>query len=140
MEQFRVTGMTCAACSARVEKAVSALEGVDSCSVNLLTESMAVNGTATPEQIITAVERAGYGATLKGAKKESPSALTDTATPKILRRLAVSLVFLMALMYLSMGHPMWHWPLPSALADSPPAIGLLQLMLSVAVMVVRPVG
>lgn len=137
MEQYRVTGMTCAACSARVEKAVCALDGVDSCSVNLLTSSMAVNGTATSAQVIAAVEKAGYGASFKGQKVTKEPSLIDTATPAILRRLVVSLLFLAVLMYLSMGHTMWHWPLPSVLSDSPVAVGLLQLLLSAAVMVVN---
>ena len=137
MEQYRVTGMTCAACSARVEKAVTALDGVDSCSVNLLTNTMMVSGSATSAQVIAAVERAGYGASVRGQKAANENTLTDTATPAILRRLLVSLVFLLVLMYLSMGHTMWHWPLPPVLADSPVALGLAQLLLSAIVMVMN---
>lgn len=137
MEQYRVTGMTCAACSARVEKAVSALDGVDSCAVNLLTNSMVVGGSATSAQVIAAVEKAGYGASVKGQKAAREPALTDTATPAIVRRLLASLIFLILLMYLSMGHTMWHWPLPPALASSPVALGLAQLLLSAVVMVIN---
>lgn len=137
MEQYRVAGMTCAACSARVEKAVSALEGVDSCSVNLLTNSMFVSGSATTAQIIAAVEQVGYGASLKGQKAVKETALIDTETPTILRRLVGSLGFLLLLMYVSMGHTMWHWPLPAALANSPVALGLSQLLLSAIIMVIN---
>lgn len=137
MEQYNVTGMTCAACSARVEKAVSALEGVESCAVNLLTNSMAVTGSATPAQIINAVERAGYGASLKGEKKEQDRFLTDTETPRILRRLAVSIVILLVLMYFSMGYTMWQLPLPTVLAEHPLWIGVIQCVLSAAVMLVN---
>ncbi|MBQ7089120.1 MAG: heavy metal translocating P-type ATPase [Clostridia bacterium] len=133
MEQYRVTGMTCAACSARVEKAVGAVDGVDSCAVNLLTNSMIVSGTAPSIEIIAAVEKAGYGASLK----DETTVLTDTATPAILRRLAASLVFLLALMYLSMGYTMWHFPLPTFLTERPLMIGLLQLLLAAVVMVLN---
>ena len=113
MEQYNVTGMSCAACSARVEKAVRAVPGVESCSVSLLTNSMGVTGTAAPEQIIAAVEKAGYGAGLKqkGGAAPQPAAdsLKDTQTPKLLRRLISSVVFLLILMYFSMGHTMWNW-------------------------------
>ena len=137
MEQYRVTGMTCAACSARVEKAVSALEGVDSCSVNLLTNSMMVSGPATSAQVVAAVERAGYGASLKGGKTVQDTILTDTETPRILRRLVVSVGLLILLMYLSMGYTMWRFPLPAFLAEHPLWIGVAQLVLSAAVMVVN---
>ena len=110
MKQYNVTGMSCAACSARVEKAVSAVEGVTSCSVNLLTNSMGVEGTADPSAIIAAVTAAGYGASEKDAKQETTEkALADTATPGLKKRLIASIIFLLALMYLSMGHSMWGW-------------------------------
>ena len=137
MEQYRVTGMSCAACSARVEKAVSALEGVDSCAVNLLTNSMMVSGTATSAQIISAVERAGYGASLKNEKTVKESMFADKDTPAVLRRLIVSLCLLVVLMYLSMGYTMWHFPLPAVLVAHPIWIGIAQLLLSAAVMVVN---
>ena len=142
MEQYRVTGMTCAACSARVEKAVSSVEGVDVCAVNLLTNSMNVEGSATPQAVISAVEKAGYGASLKNEteKKTVSSRKTtteDTETPILKRRLISSLLFLVALMYLSMGHVMWNFPLPKALAENPLAIGLLQMLLALAVMTIN---
>ncbi|MCH5351468.1 MAG: heavy metal translocating P-type ATPase [Clostridiales bacterium] len=141
MEQYSVTGMSCAACSARVEKAVSKVEGVTSCSVSLLTNSMGVEGTASPEQIIAAVKNAGYGAELKGAKKESKSAieddLKDRETPKLLVRFIVSLVFLIPLMYITMGHMMWSWPLPSFFDGNHVAMGIVQLVLCVIIMVVN---
>ena len=139
MTQYNVTGMSCAACSARVEKAVSAVEGVEHCAVSLLTNSMGVEGTAAPEAIIQAVTDAGYGASLKTAEK-TPAAqetLTDSETPKLLRRLLVSLVFLLILMYISMGHSMLHLPLPARLALNPAAMGLAQLLLTTAVMVIN---
>ena len=135
MEQYRVTGMTCAACSARVEKAVSAVGGVDSCAVNLLTNSMVVSGSAPSALVIAAVECAGYGATLKGQKSES--VLADTETPAIRRRLVASLGFLLVLMYLSMGYTMWHFPLPQTLADHPLWIGIAQMLLAATVMVIN---
>ena len=142
MEQYSVTGMSCAACSARVEKAVSKVAGVTSCSVSLLTNSMGVEGTATPEQIIAAVKNAGYGAELKGKKKEgnksaSENDLKDRETPKLLARLITSLVFLALLMYMSMGHMMWGWPLPSFLDGNHVAMGLIQLLLCVIIMVIN---
>ncbi len=141
MEQYNVTGMSCAACSARVEKAVSAVQGVTSCSVSLLTNSMGVEGTASPSDIIAAVEGAGYGASLKGSKaKEASSSddsLKDTETPKMKRRLIASLGFLAVLMYFSMGHGMWGWPVPSFFENNHVAMGLLQLLLTVAVMVIN---
>ena len=137
MKQYNVTGMSCAACSARVEKAVSAVEGVDSCAVSLLTNSMGVEGNAAPADIIRAVEAAGYGASLKAAEAEADAAvLADTETPKIRRRLILSVCFLLPLMYLSMGH-MWGAPLPSFLADSHIAMGAAQLVLTAVVMVIN---
>ena len=135
MEQYRVTGMTCAACSARVEKAVSALHGVDSCTVNLLTNSMVVSGTVTSAQVIAAVEKAGYGAALKGDKRGKDAKNADNESKTILCRLGVSLALLMVLMYLSMGYTMWHFPLPPMMAEHPLTIGLAQLLLTIAVMV-----
>ena len=141
MEQYDVTGMSCAACSARVEKAVSAVPGVKSCSVSLLTNSMGVEGTASPEQIIAAVEQAGYGAKKKGtAASAAPGredALADRETPVLRRRLIASLVFLAVLMYFSMGHMMWGWPLPAFFEGNHIAMGLVQLLLSAIVMVIN---
>jgi Cu2+-exporting ATPase len=140
MKQYRVTGMSCAACSARVEKAVGAVPGVTSCAVSLLTNSMGVEGTASPEEIVAAVEKAGYGASpADGAASASPEpdALQDRETPALKRRLLLSLGFLAALMYVSMGHMMWGWPLPAAWADNHVAMGLLQLLLAGAVMVIN---
>ncbi len=140
MEQYTVTGMSCAACSARVEKAVSGVAGVSSCAVNLLTHSMGVEGTASSEAIIKAVEKAGYGAALQGGKSEpagKDDPLADTETPVLRRRLGFSLGFLAVLMYVSMGHTMWHWPLPDFLAANPVALGLTQLLLTGAVMVIN---
>ena len=143
MEQYTVTGMSCAACSTRVEKAVSAVPGVTSCSVSLLTNSMGVEGTATPDAIISAVQAAGYGASLKGAAQAAPSiaeqedALADHETPVLKRRLIASLGFLIVLMYFSMGHMMWGWPLPSFFDGNHVAMGLVQLLLTVAVMVIN---
>ncbi|MDE7394622.1 MAG: heavy metal translocating P-type ATPase, partial [Clostridiales bacterium] len=139
MEQYSVSGMSCAACSAHVEKAVSKVAGVTSCSVSLLTNSMSVEGTATSAEIIAAVKGAGYGAELKGAKSESGKTaaeddLKDRETPKLLVRLLSSLVFLVVLMYISMGHMMWNWPLPSSLAKNHIAMGLVQLILSAIIM------
>ena len=138
MEQYQVTGMSCAACSARVEQAVSKVDGVASCSVNLLTNSMGVEGTASPQAVIAAVEAAGYGASLKGAaKKAEEDALEDHESPKLIKRLVASLVFLAVLMALSMGHTMWGWPLPGSLEENPLAVGLLQLLLTAVVMVIN---
>ncbi len=141
MEQYSVTGMSCAACSARVEKAVSGVEGVTSCSVSLLTNSMGVEGTASPQAVIAAVEKAGYGASLKGAKAARAAAdaeeeLKDTETPGLKRRLLASLGFLLLLMYISMGHTMAGFPLPSFL-ENPVAMGLAQLLLAAVVMVIN---
>ena len=142
MEQYSITGMSCAACSAHVEKAVLKVAGVTSCSVSLLTNSMSVEGTASPAEIIAAVKNAGYGAELKGAKGENGKAakdddLKDRDTPKMLARLICSLVFLVLLMYISMGHMMWNWPLPKRLSDNHVAIGLVQLILSAIIMVIN---
>ena len=134
MERYDVTGMSCAACSARVEKAVSSVEGVSACSVNLLTNSMNVDGTADSGAIIAAVVAAGYGASLKKESAERPrtekkNELFDTQTPLMKKRLWSSLAFLTVLMYVSMGHVMWGLPLPAILAENPLAIALLQLLL-----------
>ena len=142
MEQYTVTGMSCAACSARVEKAVSAVPGVTSCSVSLLTNSMGVEGTASAQAVVSAVQAAGYGASLKGASSAPTAAaqedaLADRETPALKRRLIASLGFLIALMYVSMGHMMWGWPLPACLAGNHVAMGLLQLLLTIAVMVIN---
>ena len=143
MKQYNVTGMSCAACSARVEKAVSAVPGVTACSVSLLTNSMGVEGSADSAAVIAAVEQAGYGASLKGAQNAanapSPSedALADRETPVMKRRLVASLGFLAALMYLSMGHTMWGWPAPAFIARNPVANGLTQLLLSAIVMIIN---
>lgn len=142
MEQFKVTGMSCAACSARVEKAVSKLEGVTSCSVSLLTNSMGVEGTAKAEDIIKAVEEAGYGAALSktdSAKSsvQSSDELKDTETPKILKRLVASVIFLLVLMYFSMGHMMLNLPIPPFLEGNHIAMGLIQLLLSAIIMVIN---
>ena len=143
MEQYNVTGMSCAACSARVEKAVSKVPGVSSCSVSLLTNSMGVEGTASPDAVIKAVVDAGYGASLAGTKKESGSrgmdedALKDRTTPVLKRRLLYSLGFLIVLMYFSMGHMMWGWPLPKFFEGNHIAMGLVQLLLAGIVMVIN---
>ena len=142
MEQYNVTGMSCAACSARVEKAVSKVEGVTSCSVSLLTNSMGVKGTASPDAIIDAVTKAGYGASLKGgdtAQTASPdkSALEDHDTPVLKKRLIASVGFLALLMYISMGHMMWNWPLPSFFNGNHIAMGLVQMLLTIIIMVIN---
>ena len=145
MKQYNVTGMSCAACSARVEKAVSKVPGVTSCSVSLLTNSMGVEGTASAREIIAAVENAGYGASEKGAaaeKRSSPAAdgedaLKDRETPVLKRRLIWSVGFLLVLMYFSMGHMMWGWPLPPFYNDNHVAMGLTQLLLTVIIMVIN---
>ena len=140
MENYNVTGMSCAACSARVEKAVNAVPGVTACSVSLLTNSMGVEGTASPQEIIAAVEAAGYGASQKGvpsAAAPAEDALADHDTPVLKRRLLWSLGFLIVLMYFSMGHMMWSWPVPAFFAENHVAMGLLQLLLTIAVMVIN---
>ena len=141
MEQYTVTGMSCAACSARVEKAVKAVPGVTSCSVSLLTNSMGVEGTASASAIVKAVQEAGYGASPKAAAAETPSAeldaLADHETPRLKKRLIASLVFLAVLMYFSMGHMMWGWPLPHWFDGNHVAMGLVQLLLAGIVMVIN---
>lgn len=146
MEQYIVTGMSCAACSARVEKAVSKVPGVTSCSVSLLTNSMGVEGTASEQEIIKAVTDAGYGASKKGegaAKTQSSSAsagedmLKDRTTPALKKRLIASLGFLIVLMYFSMGHMMWGWPVPGFMKDNHVMMGLLQMLLTIVVMVIN---
>ena len=141
MEQYTVTGMSCAACSARVEKAVKAVPGVTSCSVSLLTNSMGVEGTASASAIVKAVQEAGYGASPKAAAAETPSAeldaLADHETPRLKKRLIASLVFLAVLMYFSMGHMMWGWPLPHWFDGNHIAMGLVQLLLAGIVMVIN---
>ena len=143
MEQYQVTGMSCAACSARVEKAVSKVPGVTSCSVSLLTNSMAVEGTADEAAIVAAVTEAGYGAKRKGAEpsaarpSEALEALEDRETPKLKRRLIASVGFLVVLMYLSMGHMMWGWPLPGFLAGNHVAMGLTEMLLTIIIMVIN---
>ena len=143
MVQYNVTGMSCAACSARVEKAVSKVPGVTSCAVSLLTNSMGVEGSASSTAIISAVQEAGYGASLKGAGNAAPSAsdaeaqLEDHETPKLKRRLIWSLGFLIVLMYFSMGHMMWGWPLPAFYDGNHVAMGLTQLLLTVIIVVIN---
>ncbi len=143
MEQYTVTGMSCAACSARVEKAVSKVPGVTSCSVSLLTNSMGVEGSADPTSIISAVEAAGYGASVKGADKKAntlaadEAALEDKETPVLKRRLIASVGFLLVLMYFSMGHMMWGWPLPAWFQDNHIAMGIVQMILAAIVMVIN---
>lgn len=141
MTKYNVTGMSCAACSARVEKAVSSVDGVSSCSVNLLTNSMGVEGTATSKEIIDAVEKAGYGASLKTKNKKVKSnpddELKDTQTPKLVKRLVASLLFLAPLMYISMGHMMWGWKLPSFMENNHIAMGLAQMLFAIIIMVIN---
>ncbi|MBR4733769.1 MAG: heavy metal translocating P-type ATPase [Lachnospiraceae bacterium] len=148
MDQYQVTGMSCAACSARVEKAVNAVEGVTSCSVSLLTNSMGVEGTADPQAVIKAVTAAGYGAKLKQTKhvtagnmipsgSQEADELEDLETPKMKRRLIASLIFTLPLAYVAMGHAMWQWPLPGFFEGNPLAIGMLQLLLAGIVMVIN---
>lgn len=145
MEQYNVTGMSCAACSARVEKAVAQIDGVESCSVSLLTNSMGVTGDVSAETVIAAVEAAGYGASIKGKDQERKSAgtsaneemLKDRETPKLKKRLIASLCFLIPLMYFSMGAMMWGWPVPAILEHNHVAMGLIQLLLTGIVMVIN---
>ena len=145
MEQYTVTGMSCAACSARVENAVSKVEGVTSCSVSLLTNSMGVEGQVTPDAIIKAVEDAGYGAALKTAKKSDEASAPDAAedmlkdrdTPVLKKRLLASVGFLVVLMYFSMGHMMWGWSLPAFFTDNHVAMGLVQMLLTIIIMVIN---
>lgn len=141
MKQYNVTGMSCASCVSRVEKAVNKVDGVTSCSVNLLTNSMSVDGDVKSSDVISAVEKAGYGASLKGnsskENKTNDEPLKDTETPKLKKRLFSSLVFLLLLMYISMGHMMWGFPLPSILANNHIAMGLIQLLLTGIIMVIN---
>ena len=146
MEQYIVTGMSCAACSARVEKAVNAVPGVTSCSVSLLTNSMGVEGNATNDAIIEAVQNAGYGAKIKGADVQSGNAqnqgaleeeLVDHTTPLLRKRLLWSVCFLLVLMYFSMGHMMWNWPVPKWMAGNHVAMGLTQMLLTIIIMVIN---
>lgn len=140
MKKFNVTGMSCAACSSRVEKAVSKVEGVQSCSVSLLTNSMGVEGSASDESIIAAVEKAGYGASVAGAEKkqsDETDQLKDKDTPVLMHRLIASVGFLAVLMYISMGHMMLGWPLPNFFTDNHIAMGLVQLLLCVIIMVIN---
>jgi P-type Cu2+ transporter len=140
MTQYNVTGMSCAACSARVEKAVNSVEGVTSCAVSLLTNSMGVEGTASPDAIIKAVADAGYGASLKSdgkAQKSTTDELKDTETPRLIKRLVFSLIFLAPLMYISMGHMMWNWPLPSFMNGNHIAMGIAEMLFAIIVMVIN---
>ena len=151
MKQYTVTGMSCAACSSRVEKAVSKVDGVTSCSVSLLTNSMGVDGSASDRAVIEAVEAAGYGAAVKGRGNDQKGAaagslesmesakdtLIDRETPKLRKRFIASVIFLIVLMYFSMGHMMWDWPLPSFFVGNHVAMGLLQLLLTIAVMIIN---
>ena len=141
MKQYHVTGMSCAACSARVEKAVSAVDGVTACAVSLLTNSMGVEGDAAPEAVIAAVTEAGYGASLQSAESamtaSGTDALADRETPVLRRRLILSLLLLLPLMYCSMGHHMLGLPLPAFLSGNPAAPGLVQMLLAAAVIAVN---
>ena len=141
MEHYSVTGMSCAACSSRVEKAVSKVDGVTECTVSLLTNSMTVEGTAAPEAIIQAVKDAGYGATQKDkaagkqsrSQEDEMSEIEDKEIKTLRNRLCSSIVFLLLLMYLSMGHMMWGWPLPGFLKDNHVAMGLIQMLLTIVI-------
>ena len=136
MERYKVSGMSCAACAAAVEKAVKGVDGVSSCSVSLLTNSMNVEGDADPKNIISAVEKAGYGASADGVKK-SAAAIKDDETPKMIKRLALSVCLLLPLMYVSMGHTMWGWPLPSFFGGNHVAVALIEMILAAAIMVIN---
>ena len=140
MEKYKVTGMSCAACSARVEKAVSGLEGVDVCSVNLLTSSMTVEGSVSAETVIAAVEAAGYGASLENGKKEVSAKEKSGAEKEeknLIARLVASVAILAVLMYVSMGYAMWGWPLPNVIARNPMTVALIQMILSASVMIIN---
>ena len=140
MQQYSVGGMSCAACVSRVEKAVATVPGVESCSVSLLTNSMGIEGQASPEDIISAVKKAGYTASLKGAEQKTDNdedLLKDKETPVLRRRLIASVGFLIVLMYVSMGHTMWGWPMPSFFDNNPVAVGLVQMILSFIVMLIN---
>ena len=140
MEQYNVTGMSCAACSSRVEKAVSAVPGVQSCAVSLLTNSMGVEGTASEKDIIKAVENAGYGASKKGASSKASSVddepLKDTETPKLKKRLIKSGIVLLVLMYFSMGHMMWNFPAPTAF-DNHVFLAVFEMLLAIVIMIIN---
>lgn len=141
MEQYIVTGMTCAACQNRVEKAVSKVPGVTSCSVSLLTNSMGVEGNAKESDIVAAVEKAGYSAIAKNGSSEKQSAeedaLVDRETPKLKKRLLWSIIFLVVLMYITMGHNMWDWPVPSFLAHNHLGLAIIQMLLAIIVMFIN---
>mgnify|MGYP000841347519 FL=1 len=144
MQEYKVTGMSCAACSAHVEKAVSKVDGVDSVAVSLLTNSMTVEGTALPKEIIAAVSHAGYGASLKADKntqdterESQEEQLQSKETITLRNRLIASLVLLIPLMYVSMGYTMWDWPLPAVLAENHLAIGILEMLFTIAIMVIN---
>ncbi|MGN0531969.1 MAG: cation transporter, partial [Eubacterium sp.] len=136
MIRYKISGMSCAACSARVEQAVSTVEGVSDCTVNLLTNSMEVEGTATPDAVISAVSKAGYGASIMNDDYDVASQLDDTETAPMVRRLIVSLVFLIPLMYISMGHSMWGWPLPDFFEKSLTG-GITQGLLALVIMIIN---
>ena len=138
--KYDITGMSCAACAARIEKAVSNVPGVSSASVNLLTNSMLAEGTASSSDVINAVEAAGYGAKLAATGKKSNASereLKDTETPKLIKRLVASVILLLPLMYVSMGHMMWGWPVPSFLQNNHLGIGLFQLLFTISIMVIN---
>ena len=141
MEQYNVTGMSCAACQARVEKAVNEVEGVSSCAVNLLTNSMGVEGSASPEMIIKAVEAAGYGASLKGKNNiksnDSEEPFVDKETPTMTKRLIASIILLIPLMYVSMGHMLFNWPLPGFLDNNHVAMGIYEMLIAGFIMVIN---
>ena len=137
MKQYMVTGMTCAACSARVEKAVSAVEGVTACNVSLLTNTMAVEGDVSEEKIIQAVESAGYGVKTNNSEKAEDDFLTDKETPVLKRRLISSVGFLAVLVYISMGHTMWGWPLPTFFEGNHIAVAISQMLLAIIIMVIN---
>ena len=140
MKRYNISGMSCAACSARVERAVSSVDGVELCSVNLLTNSMDVEGNASDEQIITAVTNAGYGASVAGsekAKQKSEKRKVNDEISALRNRFLISLAFLAVLMYIAMGHNMWGFPLPSFLHKNPVAIAILQMLLCVIVMILN---
>ena len=136
MKQYNITGMSCAACANRIEKTVTHIDGVESCSVSLLTNSMGVEGTASSETIIQAIENIGYGASEKGVKKIKDDSLVDHETPKLKKRLITSLVFLLLLMYLSMGHMMWKWPVPSFL-ENHVSLGMTEMLLTIIILVIN---
>ena len=136
MKQYNITGMSCAACANRIEKTVAHINGVDSCSVSLLTNSMGVEGTASSESVIQAIENIGYGASEKGVEKVKDDSLVDHETPKLKKRLITSLVFLLLLMYLSMGHMMWKWPVPSFL-ENHVSLAVTEMLLTIIILVIN---